>query len=115
MEVLKELASDEKAYRSLTKSWFLNSPLWQALQKLATKDILLFIATDHGTIRVNQAVKVVGDKETTNTQMTELLNEEAPAKDKWWILAIVLGAAGLLALIIYLYQNGINAFGNVAP
>lgn len=65
MEVLKELASDEKAYRSLTKSWFINSPLWQALQKLATKDILLFIATDHGTIRVNQAVKVVGDKETT--------------------------------------------------
>ncbi len=62
-----------------------------------------------------QHAMLVGDKETTNTQMTELLNEEAPAKDKWWILAIVLGAAGLLALIIYLYQHGINAFGNVAP
>jgi CheY-like chemotaxis protein len=65
MEVLKELASDEKAYRSLTKSWFINSPLWQALQKLSNKDIILFITTDHGTIRVNQPSKVVGDKETT--------------------------------------------------
>ena len=56
---------------------------------------------------------LVGDKETTNTEMTELLNEEEePAKDRWWIWAIVLGAAGLSLLAIYLYQHGINAFGN---
>jgi CheY-like chemotaxis protein len=65
MEVIKGLAPDEKGYRSLTKSWFINSPLWTALQKLAEKDIILYITTDHGTIRVNQPVKVVGDKETT--------------------------------------------------
>ena len=65
MEVLKELAGDEKAYRSLTRSWFLNSPLWLSLQKIADKDIQLFVTTDHGTIRVNQPSKVVGDRETT--------------------------------------------------
>jgi hypothetical protein len=65
MEVLKELAADEKAYRSLTRSWFINSPLWAAMQKLADKDIILVISTDHGTIRVNQPVRVVGDKDTT--------------------------------------------------
>lgn len=65
MEVLKELAGDEKAYRSLTLSWFKNSPLWNALQKIAEKDVQLFITTDHGTIRVNQPSKVVGDRETT--------------------------------------------------
>ena len=65
MEVLKELASDETAYRSLTKSWFLNSPLWTALKKIANKDIQLIITTDHGTIRVQQPSKVIGDKETT--------------------------------------------------
>ncbi len=65
MEVLKELASDEKAYRSLTKSWFLHSPLWSALQKLAERDIQLIITTDHGTIRVNTPSKVIGDRETT--------------------------------------------------
>jgi len=65
MEVLKELAGDETAYRSLTKSWFLHSPLWSALKKLAERDIKLIITTDHGTIRVGQPSKVVGDKNTT--------------------------------------------------
>ncbi|MBK7477035.1 MAG: PglZ domain-containing protein [Haliscomenobacter sp.] len=65
MEVLKELAGDEKAYRSLTRSWFENSPLWGALQRLAERDVQLFITTDHGTIRVNTPSKVVGDRETT--------------------------------------------------
>ncbi|MFM8448892.1 MAG: response regulator [Haliscomenobacter sp.] len=65
MEVLKELAGDEKAYRSLTRSWFENSPLWSALKRLAEKDIQLFVTTDHGTIRVNTPSRVVGDRETT--------------------------------------------------
>ncbi len=65
MEVLKELAGDEKAYRSLTRSWFLNSPLWTALQRLADRNVKLFITTDHGTIRVKSPSKVVGDRETT--------------------------------------------------
>ncbi len=65
MEVLKELAGDEKAYRSLTKSWFQNSPLWACLQKMADRNINLVITTDHGTIRVKTPSKVVGDRETT--------------------------------------------------
>ncbi len=65
MEVLKELASDETAYRSLTKSWFLNSALHKTLKKLAASGIQLFITTDHGTIRVKQPVKIVGDRETS--------------------------------------------------
>lgn len=65
MEVLKELAGDEKAYRSLTLSWFKNSPLYGALEKLAERDVQLFVTTDHGTIRVNTPSRVVGDRETT--------------------------------------------------
>lgn len=65
MEVLKELAGDERAYRSLTRSWFLHSPLWTALQRLEGRDIQLFVTTDHGTIRVQSPSKVVGDRETT--------------------------------------------------
>ena len=65
MEVLKELAGDEKAYRSLTRSWFIHSPLWGALQRIAERDVQLIITTDHGTIRVNQPSKVIGDRETT--------------------------------------------------
>ncbi len=65
MEVLKELAGDEKAYRSLTRSWFENSPLWATLRKLAERDVQLIITTDHGTIRVNSPSRVVGDRDTS--------------------------------------------------
>ncbi len=65
MEVLKELAGDEKAYRSLTRSWFENSPIWAALRRVAERDVQLIVTTDHGTIRVNQPSKVVGDRDTT--------------------------------------------------
>ncbi|MCB0516671.1 MAG: PglZ domain-containing protein [Chitinophagales bacterium] len=65
MEVLKELASDETAYRSLTMSWFEHSPLFEILKKLSDKNIRLLITTDHGTIRVQSPVKVVGDRNTT--------------------------------------------------
>jgi CheY-like chemotaxis protein len=65
MEVLKELAGDERAYRSITLSWFKNSALWNALQKLRERPHRLIITTDHGTIRVNQPSKVVADRNTT--------------------------------------------------
>lgn len=65
MEVLKELAGDERAYRSLTQSWFANSPLWAALKRMAERDVQLIITTDHGTIRVQTPSRVVGDRETT--------------------------------------------------
>lgn len=65
MDMIRELASDEKAYRSLTLSWFVHSPLLDLLKSLASNDIRLIITTDHGTIRVNNPVKVVGDRETS--------------------------------------------------
>jgi len=66
MEVLKELVGDESAYRSLTRSWFLHSPLWSALRKLEGREVQLFVTTDHGSIRVQSPSKVVGDRETTS-------------------------------------------------
>lgn len=65
MEVLKELASDESSYRSLTASWFEHSPLHQALKKIADKPLTVIVATDHGSVRVKNPCKVVGDKQTT--------------------------------------------------
>ena len=65
MEVLKELASDEMSYRSITASWFEHSPLHQALKKIADKKINLILATDHGSVRVKTPYKVIGDKQTT--------------------------------------------------
>ncbi|MFL9482343.1 response regulator [Chitinophagaceae bacterium LWZ2-11] len=65
MEVLKELAGDERSYRSVTKSWFEHSALHQALKKIADKKIKLIVGTDHGSMRVKTPCKVIGDKQTT--------------------------------------------------
>ena len=65
MEVIKELASNDKAYRSLTLSWFRNSPLLELIQQAHGMGTQLIITTDHGTINVKQPSKVIGDRETS--------------------------------------------------
>ena len=62
MDVIKELADDDKAYRSLTKSWFQNSPLLEIIQKAHELGQKLIITTDHGTINSKVPSKVIGDK-----------------------------------------------------
>lgn len=82
MEVLKELASDEVSYRSITTSWFEHSPLNQALKKIADKKINIILATDHGSVRVKNACKVIGDKQTTtNLRYKHGRNLNYDAKD----------------------------------
>lgn len=65
MEVIKELASNDKSYRSLTKSWFENSPLIDIIYQARTMNFKLIITTDHGTINVKNPSKVIGDKGTS--------------------------------------------------
>jgi hypothetical protein len=62
MQVIKELADDDKAYRSLTVSWFKNSPLLSIIQKAHEMGQKLIITTDHGTINAKVPSKVLGDK-----------------------------------------------------
>ncbi len=62
MEVIKELAGDDKAYRSLTVSWFKNSPLFDIIQKAQKLGQKLILTTDHGTINSKNPTKVIGDK-----------------------------------------------------
>ncbi|MBC8111448.1 MAG: PglZ domain-containing protein [Verrucomicrobia bacterium] len=68
MAMIRELAPDESAYRSITASWFTHSPLMEILKKLSEKDVKVIITTDHGTIRVKRPFKIVGDK-NTNTNL----------------------------------------------
>lgn len=65
MEVIKELASNDKSYRSLTESWFKNSPLLEIIQQAQQLGFKLIITTDHGTINVKNPSKVIGDKNTS--------------------------------------------------
>ncbi len=65
MEMMRQLASSEAAYISLTRSWFMHSELFALLKEASRRDIKLIITTDHGTIRVKNPVKVVGDRATS--------------------------------------------------
>ncbi|MEY3048847.1 MAG: hypothetical protein RL365_885 [Bacteroidota bacterium] len=68
MEMIRELASDEAAYRSLTKSWFEHSPLQELILKFREIGAHLIITTDHGTVKVNKPIKIVGER-STNTNL----------------------------------------------
>ena len=82
MEIIRELAEDEPAYRSLTKSWFEHSPLLDMLKFIAEKGCRLVITTDHGTVRVTEPSKVVGDRNTnTNLRYKHGKNLTYEAKD----------------------------------
>lgn len=62
-EIIKELARDESAYRSVVKSWLEHSTLLSILKEIAARGGKVIIATDHGSIRVKEPSKIVGDKD----------------------------------------------------
>lgn len=67
-KMIRELAADEAAYRSLTRSWFKHSSTIDILKKASEMGYKIILTTDHGTIKVKNAEKVIGDK-TLNTNM----------------------------------------------
>lgn len=80
--IVKELAQDESAYRSLTRTWFEHSSLLELLRILARKKIPVVFSTDHGMTHVNSPVKVVGDKKvTTNLRYKQGRNLSYNPKD----------------------------------
>jgi hypothetical protein len=81
MDMIKELAGDEAAYRSLTLSWFEHSPLQEIFKKAAEQKAKVVITTDHGTVRVNEPVKIVGDK-STNTNLRYKTGRNLNYKEK---------------------------------
>ena len=64
-DVVRELTENEAAFRSLTRSWFEHSDLYTILKLLAEKGHTVIVTSDHGTIRVDNPVRVTGDKETS--------------------------------------------------
>ena len=68
LEMIRELAPDESAYRSITRSWLMHSPLMETLRQIAAQGGHLVLTTDHGTIRVKKPYKIVGDR-NVNTNL----------------------------------------------
>lgn len=67
-KMIRELAKSDAAYRSITESWFRHSPVLELFRRIAERGHTVVLTTDHGTVRVEQPVKVVGDR-NTNTNL----------------------------------------------
>lgn len=65
-QMIRELAATEAAYRSLTRSWFRHSSTSDLFKKIADMGYKVILTTDHGTIRVKNPLKVIGDKMTNS-------------------------------------------------
>ena len=81
MEVIRELADNESAYRSITVSWFEHSPLHDIIKKCAESGRKVIITTDHGTVRVTNPVKIVGER-NTNTNLRYKVGRNLSYNDK---------------------------------
>ncbi|NNE03497.1 MAG: bifunctional response regulator/alkaline phosphatase family protein [Eudoraea sp.] len=121
MEVIKELASTDKAYRSLTVSWFKNSPLLEIIQKAQAMGMKLIITTDHGTINVKQPSKVIGDRETslnlrykTGRSLSYEAKDVVEAKDpsKIYLPSITMSSSYIFAKndLFFAYPNNYNHY-----
>ena len=67
-KMIRELAYSDAAYRGLTESWFKHSTTMELFRRIAEKGYKVVLTTDHGTVRVNNPVKVIGDK-NVNTNL----------------------------------------------
>ncbi|MEG0012380.1 MAG: PglZ domain-containing protein, partial [Muribaculaceae bacterium] len=65
-KMIRELAYSNAAYRSLTESWFKHSPALELFKRIAEKNFRVVLTTDHGTIKVDNPIKVIGDKGTNS-------------------------------------------------
>ncbi|UKN01549.1 PglZ domain-containing protein [Paracrocinitomix mangrovi] len=116
MEVIKELADDEPAYRSLTVSWFNHSPLKELLRKIADSKIKTFITTDHGTIHVDNPVKIQGDR-NTNTNLRYKIGRNLNYSEKEVIVSsnpedIMLPKENMSDKFVFSKENDFFAYPN---
>jgi len=123
LEVIKELASNDKSYRSLTQSWFKNSPLLDIVKQAQGLGFKLILTTDHGTINVKNPSKVIGDKNTslnlrykTGKSLTYNEKDVVAAKDpkKIHLPSINMSSSFIFAKENYFlaYPNNFNYYVN---
>lgn len=114
--MMRDLVSSDAAFRNLTLSWFRHSPLVEMLDTIIHRGRTLFFTTDHGSILVNKAIKIIGDKET-NTALRYKVgkNLSFPSKEVFEIsspTAAGLPAPFISAAYIFAGENDFFAYPN---
>ena len=80
-KMVRELANNESAYRSITLSWFRHSVVGELIKALAQIDCTVIITTDHGSIRASKPIKIIGDR-NTNTNLRYKLGKNLNCQSK---------------------------------
>ncbi|NJM25239.1 MAG: bifunctional response regulator/alkaline phosphatase family protein [Bacteroidia bacterium] len=123
MAMVRELAPDESAYRSITKSWFIHSPLMDILKTISEKKARVVITTDHGTIRVKRPFKIVGDRSVnTNLRYKQGKNlgydgdkvMQAPKPERFFLPKMNVSTSYVFAIEdqFFAYPNNYNYYVN---
>ena len=115
-KMVRELASDEAAYRSITLAWVRHSVLKEFFAALAQTDYRVILTTDHGSIRCNRPVKIIGDK-NTNTNLRYKLgrNLSCQSKDVFEIVnpkQVQLPAPNISTTYVFATGNDFFAYPN---
>ena len=80
-KMVRELANNESAYRSITLSWFRHSVVGELIKALAQIDCTVILTTDHGSIRASKSIKIIGDR-NTNTNLRYKLGKNLNCQSK---------------------------------
>ena len=80
-KMVRELANNESAYRSITLSWFRHSVMADLLKTLSQKNCKIILTTDHGSIRASKPIKIIGDR-NTNTNLRYKLGKNLNCQSK---------------------------------
>lgn len=117
-DIIRELTEDEASFRSLTRSWFEHSELYTILKMLSERGHTVIITSDHGTVRVDRAVKVTGDKQTSsNLRYKTGKNLAYNSKDVYEITRperIQLPSGNLTSSFIFAYETDFLVYSNDA-
>lgn len=115
-DIIREIADDEAAFRSLTRSWFEHSELLEIIRKVAERGHRLIITSDHGTRKVDTPLKVVGDRETsTNLRYKTGRNLNYSSKDIFAVkkpASIGLPSSNLTSEFIFALGSDFLAYPN---
>lgn len=117
VDVIRELADDEKSYRSVTASWFENSIMFEMIKYLSARKAIVYLTTDHGTIRIDNPIKVVADKSVNSNLRYKVgkSNMDYPTRDVYEIKNpedVFLPKETLTSRYIFATRNDFFAYPN---
>ncbi len=115
-KLIQELAQDERSYRKVTATWFENSLMLEMIKYLSAKKIPIFITTDHGAIKINNPIKIIGERNiNSNLRYKVGKNMDYPEKEVYEVKdpsSIYLPKESITSRFVFATKNDFFAYPN---